>query len=625
MTQDFRDGAKPPAAGRRRVRGAVVRDCDDTSPRLRSLDEITLDLLTRATCVTLDQIDIVVDETLRDLVAALEIERSAILRFMPGSDDLRIAHVWVEGQAPPAPDILRMGQFPWAFGAVREGREVVIPSLDALPPAAIVDRQSAQAMALHANVSIPVILAGDVVGCLTCGSYRTERDWSGDTLVGLRRLSAVIATILARKIHQEALDRVVGFERLASGVLASILIAGPGAEDAAILSGLHGIAGFLGVDRATLWRWSKADGLYHLTHRWLSETSGEPPSTIDASRIPWINARLMSGHTVALARASDLPSEAAADLPALEAIGLTALLAVPMGPPGNVTGAFVLSNGRQERGWPQNVVDGACLLAEVFDSLVARRLGVERERLAEQRAEQDREALSHMARVDMLGKLSASIAHQLNQPLAAILANAEAAQTMLGRDGPDLVELREICGDIIAEDNRAAEVIRRLGALYRRGAVTLTALNIDRLIAETLELLRSELVTREITVSADLAAKGVLVDADGVQLQQVLLNLIVNAADAMDHLPVAERLVSIRSDFQAGEVSVSVRDHGPGIPPADLDAVFDAFWTTKAKGLGIGLAICRSIATAHKGVLTAANAGGGGTCFSLVLPAQPGP
>ena len=332
----------------------------------------------------------------------------------------------------------------------------------------------------------------------------------------------------------------------------------------------------------------------------------------------------MSGHTVALARASDLPPEAAPDLPALEAFGLTALLAVPMGPPGNVTGAFVLSNTRQERGWPQNVVDGACLLAEVFDSLVARRLGVERERLAEQRAEQDREALGYVTRVDMLGKLSASIAHQLNQPLTAILANAEAAQTMLGRDGPDLAELREICADIIAEDHRAAEVIRRLGALYRRGEIKQTALDVNRLIAETLELLRSELVTREITVWAELDAAAALVDADAVQLQQLLLNLLVNAADAMSHLPAAERRLTIRSVVQAGEVSVSVRDHGPGIPAADLDTVFDAFWTTKTKGLGIGLAICRSIATAQKGVLTAANAESGGACFRLVLPARRG-
>jgi signal transduction histidine kinase len=609
--------------------GAMVHPRPATQPQrdrdnLTALDRLTLDLLTRAGAAADDEVDAVVDEALRNLVAALDIERSAILRFTPGSDDLKIAHVWVEGQAPAAPAILRLAQFPWAFGAVREGREVVVPSLDFLPPEAIIDKRTAEAMGLRANVSIPVVLAGDVVGCLTCGSYSGERDWSGDTLAGLRRLAPVIATILARKIHQEALDRVVGFERLASSVLASILIAGPGAEDAAIISGLHGIAGFLGVDRATLWQWGDADGLFQVSHRWLSEAAGDPPQAVDEARIPWTSARLKAGQTVAIARASDLPPEAATDLPALGAFGLTALLAVPMGRPGAVTGAFVLSNTRQERGWPRNVIDGARLLAEVFSSLIARRLGAERERAAERRAEQDREALGYMARVDILGKLSASIAHQLNQPLAAILANAEAAQTMLRRDGPDLEELREICGDIIAEDHRAAEVIRRLGALYRRGVVTPMPLDLDRVIGETLDLLRSELVTREITVFADLAAAPALVDADAVQLQQVLLNLIVNAADAMSHLPAAERRLSVRSNCRAGEVIVSVSDRGSGIPPADLDTIFDAFWTTKAKGLGIGLTICRSIVAAHNGRLTVANADGGGACFSLALPARTG-
>ncbi len=593
------------------------------APNPEALERLTLDLLTRATRAAADEADVLTDEALRDLVAALGIQRSAILRFMPDSDEGRIAHVWVEGHAPAAPAILRVALFPWVLGAVREGRDVVIPSLDALPPAAIVDRQSAQAMGLRANVSIPVILAGDVVGCLTCGSYRTERDWSDETLAGLRRLAAVFATMLARKIHQEALERVVGFERLASSVLASLLIAGPGGEDAAIISGLHGIAGFLGVDRATIWQWDRAEGLYRTSHRWLSEAAGDPPQAIDETWIPWTSARLKSGQTVVVARTGDLPPEASTDLPALRRFGLAALLAVPLGAPGAVTGAFVLSNTHGERRWPRNVIDGARLLAEVFSSLIARRQGGERERAAVRRAEQDREALGYMARVDILGKLSASIAHQLNQPLAAILANAEAARTMLGRDRPDLGELREICGDIIAEDHRAAEVIRRLGALYRRGVVTPTALDLDRLVAETLVLLRSELVTRETTVSTDLAAAPALVDADGVQLQQVLLNLIINAADAMSDLPPMGRRLSIRSDCQAGQVSVSVSDRGPGIPPGDMDTIFDAFWTTKAKGMGIGLTICRSIVAAHKGELTAANADGGGACFRLTLPTRP--
>ncbi len=509
---------------------------------LAELDQLTLEVLLRAAQVGDDQTDALIDEALRDLVSALGIERSAVLRFSPGSDDLRIAHVWVEGPAPRAPSILRAGQFPWSGSNLRRGEAVAFSSLSALPPEAAVDLASFQAMGLRAHASVPVFLSGEVVGCLTCGSYSHERNWSDATLRRLRQMAAVIATVLARTIHAETLHRVAGFERLAATVLASLLIAGPGGEEAAIISGLHGIAGFLGVDRATLWRWDDGGGQYRVSHRWPSDAAGDAPDVIAEKEVPWIRGQLHAGRTVAFARPSDLPLEAASDLDALSRFGLMAVLAVPMAPSEGVLGAFVLSNTHREQGWPQNVIDGARLLAEVFASLLARRDAQAREQAAQRRAEQDRQALSHMARVDMLGKLSASIAHQLNQPLAAILANAEAARTMLGRHPVDMGELREICGDIVAEDVRAAEVIRRLGALYRRGEIAPVAMDLNTLVSETLELLRTELVKREVAVSADLDAGLPPIEADGVQLQQVVLNLMINAADAMRLLPPRERL-----------------------------------------------------------------------------------
>ena len=314
----------------------------------------------------------------------------------------------------------------------------MFPSLDALPPEAAVDmprfRPWVCTPTFRSRCSLPE------TSWAASPAAATDASGTGPTrsLAGLRRLAAVIATMLARKIHEEALDRVVGFERLASSVLASLLIAGPGGEDAAIISGLHGIAGFLGVDRATLWQWDEADGRYRISHRWLSEAAGRSPHDHRRDRDSWTQRpAARPARPVAFARLSDLPPEALGPIcrPS-SAFGLAAVLAVPMAPSEAAIGAFVLSNTHRERGWPQNVIDGARLLAEVFASLLARRLGGEREQAAERRAEQDREALGHMARVDMLGKLSASIAHQLNQPLAAILANAEAARTMLGRDRP---------------------------------------------------------------------------------------------------------------------------------------------------------------------------------------------
>ncbi|MGH8311192.1 MAG: sensor histidine kinase, partial [Steroidobacteraceae bacterium] len=213
-----------------------------------------------------------------------------------------------------------------------------------------------------------------------------------------------------------------------------------------------------------------------------------------------------------------------------------------------------------------------------------RLLGVARDiterRDAELQAERDRSALRHLARVSMLGQLSASIAHQLNQPLAAILGNAEAASTILAREPVDLAELREICDDIAAEDQRAAEIIKRLGALFRHGDLRFSPLDLNDLVRETLELARTDLLMRHVTPVIGLASSLPAINGDRVQLQQVLLNLIVNAADAMSSTQETERVLTIRTEASGGDVRVSVGDRGPGISHDHLKTVFEPFWTT---------------------------------------------
>jgi C4-dicarboxylate-specific signal transduction histidine kinase len=267
---------------------------------------------------------------------------------------------------------------------------------------------------------------------------------------------------------------------------------------------------------------------------------------------------------------------------------------------------WIVARGRAEKG------NGHRLLGIVLDN-------TER-KLAELRAAEDRTALRHMTRVSMLGQLSASIAHQLNQPLAAILGNAEAAQKMLTRERVDLVELREICDDIVAEDNRAAEVIRRLGALYKRGEMKMELLDPNELIRETLDLLRSELLIRDVTPLTDLTPALPVIDGGRVQLQQVLLNLILNACDAMSDTDTAKRKLRIGTESNGANVQLYVVDCGSGIATDDLKNVFDAFWSTKVGGMGIGLAICQSIVAAHHGSMTAANNPEGGATFCVSLP-----
>ena len=247
---------------------------------------------------------------------------------------------------------------------------------------------------------------------------------------------------------------------------------------------------------------------------------------------------------------------------------------------------------------------------------LAERSRVERE------AREQRRQLTHLSRVAMLGELSGGIAHQLNQPLTAILSNAQAAQHYLANKNADPALLAEILADIVAADKRAGDVIEGLRALFKRGETHFETLDPNRLVREVLALAQGDLATRGIEVSTRLQPNLPEVRADRVQLEQVLLNLVVNAAEAMRTCAPKDRLLIVQSMATAARIHVNVIDRGPGfkVPP---DQLFEAFYTTKPQGLGLGLSISKSIVTAHGGRLRATTRRGGGAAFLVTLPALP--
>ncbi len=245
-------------------------------------------------------------------------------------------------------------------------------------------------------------------------------------------------------------------------------------------------------------------------------------------------------------------------------------------------------------------------------------------RRAEAEAQQQRLEVAHLSRVAMLGELSGALAHELNQPLTAILANARAAQRLLRVTSPDLDELRDILADIADDDRRAGEVIERLRAFLRKGDLQPGKLDLNDVVIEVLDLVHSDLIQRGVTVDTRLAAALPPVFADRVQLQQVMLNLLLNACDAMAADSGGEKQVTIvTAETETGDVQLSVVDQGTGIAPDEMDRVFEPFVTSKPHGLGLGLAICRSIVTAHGGKLWANNNVEGGATFHLMLSGEP--
>ena len=231
--------------------------------------------------------------------------------------------------------------------------------------------------------------------------------------------------------------------------------------------------------------------------------------------------------------------------------------------------------------------------------------------------------VEHLMRVSVLGELSGSIAHEVNQPLTAILSNAQAALHLLAQESPDLVEIRDALEDIVHEDNRAGEVIHRLRSLLKKGERKTEYVNINDLVRSTVSLLHSELIGRDINLRLDLDHAPLLTRGDSVQLQQVLLNLVMNAMDAMASTPIAQRSIQISTGGpQAGMVDVRVKDRGHGIRPKENGRLFEPFYTTKDQGLGLGLTLCSTIIQAHQGRLTLVNDERGGAIAKFSLPVQ---
>lgn len=246
-------------------------------------------------------------------------------------------------------------------------------------------------------------------------------------------------------------------------------------------------------------------------------------------------------------------------------------------------------------------------------------------RHSELELQQLRSQLAHAGRVSVMGQLAAAMAHELNQPLGAIMSNAEAAELFLKQNPPAFNEVQEILADIRRDDERAGEVIRRMRALLRRQELERQPLPINPLLKEVFRLVEADATFRRVTLRLNLASELPPIEGDRVHLQQVFLNLILNALEAIGKHPNGRREVEISTRLAAdNQVEVAVADSGPGIDPAILSKLFEPFFTTKPNGMGMGLAISQRIIEAHAGSIRADNQASGGAIFHVTLPVSGG-
>jgi signal transduction histidine kinase len=585
-----------------RHRAASTRAQRSLEDRLR-FETLLSDLFAQLVHVETSGLDAALEAALRQMVTFLGVDRGNLDEYVEGAPGIRVS--WAAPGIEKLPSVLAVSDFVWTADTLRRGGIVRFSRGEELPEAAVLDRACYERLGTRSHLSLPLQAGGPMLGVLSFDSVSSERDWPDDVITRLHLLSEVFAAALERKRIELSLAERLRFQRLLSDLSARFSGVSVLDFDDEVHGALRWIIDFLGVDRGLLIEFPGHDAPGR------SWTVGE---AIDAGGLPWLMLRLREGDVVHVPRLAELPDEAFTDRQSCLMLGVRSLATMPLRAGGAVIGGLVLATISAERGWPQEMIEQLHLLGEVVANALA---GAN----AEREARRLRQELTHIGRVSAMGELTASLAHELNQPLTAILNNAQVAQEYLETDAPNLGELREILRDIVADDQRAADVIRRLRELLKKGALEYVSLNINDVVDEVARLVRSDMVIRNVPLTLELTEGLPNVRGDRVQLQQVVLNMVLNGVEAMGEPNGRPHALVIRTARAGGKsVGISVEDSGIGIDVKDVDRLFEPLYTTKAGGLGMGLAIVRTIVDAHGGRLRASNNVGGGATFQFTLP-----
>ena len=380
---------------------------------------------------------------------------------------------------------------------------------------------------------------------------------------------------------------------------------------------LRRLVEMLEVDRSSFSEVLPSGGL-SLTHTYGTPGSDAYPKCVAQTELPWLTQQFAAGHIVVLCRVpDDLPAEATAERRHFVEVGMKSGIGIPIFIAGSLVCVLTFVAFRAGRSWPKELIARLQLAGEVFANAIARRQ-------AKRRFEQQQNELAHVARVAAMGELAAVIAHELDQPLTAIVSNAEAARYFLTQQGeqpPNLAEANEALKDVVDSAMLAAEIVKRERRLLRKAQLNVETVDLNEAVRDIELFIRAEARQAGAKVVVDLVPGLPAVAGDRVQLQQVILNLARNGVQAMRDQPGDSRELFIRTASGSGEVTLTITDAGPPADAVLLEKMFEPFYTTKTNGLGMGLAISRSILEAHHGRIWAVrNPAGRGISVHVVIP-----
>jgi PAS domain S-box-containing protein len=513
------------------------------------------------------KVDERIGDALRQVVEFLGADRADFGEVSENDLTFRLTHSYTARGFPHSPPAIPESHLPWYSTTIRQGDVMkLVPLPDSLPEEGASKREHCVAAGLKSQLTIPLNVGRSVQFAIGGASSQESRQWPDELVQRLRLLGEVFANALARKRTDEELHRR---DRLYRDLVE--------------------------LTRAVTWQ---ADALGN-------NTTFIAPQVVDllgypvdawyregfwASRLhPDDRGRVLSGvgEAVRTGRQHDIEYRL-------------------MAADGGTVWVHDLVNVRPDGG-PSDVLRGV-----MIDITARKQIEAEAARL--------RERLAQTSRMTTLGELSAAIAHEINQPLCAIVSNAETTQEYLANGSADMAEVHDALQDIVADGRRASDIIRRIRALLRTRQTERAPFDLNGAIREVLTVLHHRFMRDGILVATDVATDLPPALGDRVQVQQVILNLLVNAAEAVVPGPADRRRVTVSTASDGQMVTVSVRDTGPGLSADLLDRVFDAFFTTKAEGTGIGLSISRTIVEAQGGRIWAGSALGCGVTFTFTLP-----
>lgn len=521
-----------------------------------------------------EKVDHEIETGLDEVVDTMKIDRCAILELSKDNGDVRVTNKRLTVVAGAAPFPLSKQRLPWLYEQTSRRKVIVLPDVTKdLPAETDAEKKFFQEFGINSALVFPFIQAGSTTRAILYASGRSREEWPNEVINDLHSIGQIFASALARKEADESLRESE----------ATISLAAQSAD-----LGLWS----RDMQTGTIWATERTRTLYDFSAD-TEVTFGQLLESLHPDDRPATEKAI---------------AEAVADRCDYNIVHRVVRT--------DGTARWIAARGRaiySAAGQPLKMMGAS------FDITERRQRALE--------TEGHRQELAHLGRVALMGEMASSLAHELNQPLTAIVTNAAAGQRFVDRGEIDDRELHELLLDISLDGERAGKIIRGIREMVRKGNTARRPVDMNQVVKDVVRLTNSDAVRHGCVLVTELDSQLPLVEANTVQLQQVLLNLILNAFDAMKETPDNRRRVVLSTSYlgptsQAnGVVRTTVRDFGTGLSEKAHQRIFEHFFSTKKDGLGMGLAIARSIAESFGGVLDATNASGGGAIFHFTLPA----